>query len=198
MPVADIEEVIEAAYTETLALLHGKEHSDARREFGDIIAKVEELGKAGSPPPHEVRFGVKRIQGFFLDGLTDQGVTFTDPAAVHAKLITHFTEWYAAPEGPWAVPISAPDSHWTQLDASWKDFKHSLADKQISEGPLRRIHEALASTKVKKGSCLAAPKCSAIEEFKQAIREEKGLCPRYERLELQYAQSHSGQCAGTG
>ena len=120
------------------------------------MAKMEEKRKTGEiGPPTKLILGSKRVQGFSLENLTDQGITYTDPATVHAKITTHFSDWYSAPQGPWAVPISSPDAHWSQLEAPWEAFKEGLASKNIPEFPLRKIYEALNSDKIERGSCLA-------------------------------------------
>lgn len=93
------------------------------------MAKMEEKRKTGEiGPPTKLILGSMRVQGFLLEGLTDQGIAYTDAATIHANITTHFTDWYAAPEGPWAVPISSPDADWSQL-APWEVFKEGLASK---------------------------------------------------------------------
>ena len=102
-----LEGVVDGAYEDTLALLHGKERSASRKEFSALMAKMEEKRKTGEKgPPTKLILGSKRVQGISLEGLTDQGISYTDPATVHAKITTHFSDWYTAPQGPWAVPIS--------------------------------------------------------------------------------------------
>ena len=169
-----LEDVVDGAYEDTLALLYGKERSASRKEFSALMAKMEEKMKTGEiGPPTKLILGSKRVQGFSLEGLTDQGISYTDPATVHAKITTHFSDWYTAPQGPWAVPIPSPDAHWSQLEAPWEDFKEGLASKNIPEIPLRKIYDALNSDKIERGSCLAALQCPTSDDFRGAIRASK-------------------------
>ena len=134
---------------------------------------LKRLSKGHEDEDPEDHPGSKRVQGFSLEGLTDQGISYTDPATVHAKITTHFSDWYTAPQGPWAVPIPSPDAHWSQLEAPWEDFKEGLASKNIPEIPLRKIYDALNSDKIERGSCLAALQCPTSDDFRGAIRASK-------------------------
>jgi hypothetical protein len=169
-----IRDTCEKAYIATLALLQGKRRTDARKDFGSLMTKMEESRQAGRIGlACRVLMGSKRIQGFSLDGLSAEGVTYTDPLTVHTKMTTHFAEWYTAPTGPWAVPISSPGAHWTDLQVPWEEFRETLALKHIPDVPLRAIHTAMNSPKAARGSCLEASNCPTEKEFTAAILASK-------------------------